>query len=133
MAARRAPTMSSLPVPNLTAFRWRLLFWACAAAVLVLSLMPPTQPLPTTGWDKTNHLLAFVVLAVLGRRAYAGHGLAVLLALVAYGGLIELLQGLTAYREADWVDLLADSAGVAAGCALDWLARSRARRGPLAR
>ncbi|WP_354687468.1 VanZ family protein [Cupriavidus necator] len=124
--------MPLLPVPTLTSFRWRLLFWGCAAAVLMLSLMPPSQPLPTTGWDKANHMLAFVALGVLGRRAYAGHGWAVLLALVAYGGLIELLQGLTPYREADWLDLLADSLGVAAGCALDWLARSLARRGHLA-
>ncbi|EYS92809.1 hypothetical protein CF68_29125 [Cupriavidus sp. SK-4] len=109
--------------PTLTPLRWRLLFWGCAAAVLALSLMPPTQPLPTTGWDKGNHMLAFAVLGVLGRRAYSGRGWAVLLGLVAYGGLIELLQGQTVYREADWLDLLADSVGLAAGMALDWLVR----------
>ncbi|WP_455280739.1 VanZ family protein [Cupriavidus necator] len=125
--------MPPIPVPNLTAFHWRLFFWACVATILVLALMPPTQPLPTTGWDKTNHLLAFGALWVLGRRAYAGHGLALVLVLVAYGGLIELLQGQTGYREADWFDLVADSMGVAAGMGLDWLARSLGRRGPLAR
>jgi VanZ family protein len=110
-------------VPNLTPLHWRLLFWGCAAAVLVLSLMPPSQPLPTTGWDKANHMLAFAVLGLLGRRSYAARGWAVWLGLVAYGGLIELLQGQTGYREADWLDLLADSIGLAAGMALDWLVR----------
>ncbi|MBF6991330.1 MULTISPECIES: VanZ family protein [Cupriavidus] len=116
---------SSLKAPP-----WRLLFWACAAAVLALSLMPPSQPLPTTGWDKSNHLLAFGVLALLGRRAFAGHGLSLLLVLVVYGGVIELLQGMTAYREADWLDLVADACGVLAGLALDWLWRGRGRRWP---
>lgn len=115
--------MPMISLPLLTPLRWRLLFWGCAAAVLVLSLLPPSQPLPTTGWDKANHMLAFAVLGVLGRRAYAGRGWAVLLGLVAYGGLIELLQGQTGYREADWLDLLADSVGLAAGMALDWLVR----------
>lgn len=112
-----------IAVPTLTPPRWRVLFWFCAAAVLVLSLMPPTQPLPTTGWDKTNHMLAFAVLGMLGRRAYPGRGWRVWLGLVAYGGLIELLQGQTGYRDADWLDLLADSAGLVAGMALDWLLR----------
>ncbi|XYI31995.1 VanZ-like domain-containing protein [Cupriavidus oxalaticus] len=109
---------------------WRLLFWACACVVLALSLMPPSQPLPSTGWDKGNHLLAFGVLALLGRRAFAGHWLALLVALVVYGGVIELLQGMTAYREADWLDLVADTCGVLAGLALDWLWRARGRRLP---
>lgn len=116
---------SSLKAPP-----WRLLFWACAAAVLALSLMPPSQPLPSTGWDKSNHLLAFGVLSLLGRRAFAGHWLALLAALAAYGGVIELLQGMTTYREADWLDLVADTCGVLAGLALDWLWRVRGRRLP---
>lgn len=39
-------------------------------AVLVLSLVPPGPALPTTGWDKTHHLFAFGVLALLGRCGY---------------------------------------------------------------
>ncbi|MNT88874.1 hypothetical protein D3C72_2294960 [compost metagenome] len=70
------------------------------------------------------------MLALLGRRAFAAHGLALLLALVVYGGVIELLQGMTAYREADWLDLVADTGGILAGLALDWLRRGRGRRFP---
>ncbi|AMR78132.1 VanZ family protein [Cupriavidus nantongensis] len=115
--------MPMIAVPTLTPLRWRLLFWACAAAVLALSLMPPTQPLPTTGWDKANHALGFALLGLLGARAYAARGWPLWLGLVAYGGVIELLQGQTGYREADWLDLLADTVGVAAALALDWLVR----------
>jgi VanZ family protein len=39
----------------------------------------------------------------------------VLAALLAYGGLIEILQSLTPYRSAEWADLLADGLGLAIG------------------
>ncbi|WP_338011430.1 VanZ family protein [Cupriavidus sp. IDO] len=123
---RLVPPVSLYP---LTPGRWRLLFWPCAIAVLVLSLMPPTQPMPTTGWDKSNHALAFLVLALLGRRAYVGRGVGVLFALVAYGGLIELLQGMTSYRDADWADLLADSIGILLAVVVDWLLAKFSRAG----
>jgi len=34
--------------------------------VLVLALLPSQPPVFTTGWDKSNHLLAFGALAWLG-------------------------------------------------------------------
>ena len=60
-------------------------------AVLVLSLMPVVPHMPSTGWDKSNHMLAFAVLAVLGLWAYPGRMGVLLLGLLAYGGLIEVL------------------------------------------
>jgi VanZ family protein len=98
--------------------QWRWMFWACALGVLALSLMPLSTQLPTTGWDKTNHLLAFSVLAILGNQAYRGRTVTVLLGLLAYGGLIEILQSFTPDRMAEWADLLADSVGLAVGLAL---------------
>lgn len=94
---------------------WRVLFVIALVAVLTLSLLPATTPLPSTGWDKTNHLLAFSVLALLGRRSFPGRIASVLLCLVAYGGLIEILQSFTPDRSAEWPDLLADSIGLMAG------------------
>lgn len=41
-------------------------FWIAAIAIGVLALLPATLPLPSTGWDKANHALAFFVLGVLG-------------------------------------------------------------------
>ena len=102
--------------------RWRGYFrWAFAAGlvlVMALSLAPPQLPLPTTGWDKANHALAFAILAVLGLASYPRRMTLVLLALLAYGGLIEVLQGLTPYRTAEWLDLGADSVGLAIGSML---------------
>lgn len=91
---------------------WRGAFATCALAVLLLSLLPGGADLPSTGWDKTNHALAFFVLALLGFRAFAGRASAVLAGLLAYGALIELLQSFTSYRFAEWGDLLGDALGL---------------------
>lgn len=107
---------------------WRTAFWATVIAVLALSLMPTTPETPGTGWDKTNHLLAYALLAWLGLRAYAGRTWCVLLGLLAHGGLIEALQFLTPHRLAEWSDLLADALGLLLGWAMAYAAR-RARRG----
>jgi len=103
----------------------RRAFWFCALAVLVLSLMPTAVQLPSTGWDKSNHLLGFAVLAALGCLAWPNRAARVLAGLLAYGALIEGLQALTPYRFAEWGDLLADALGLLLGWAL---ARLVARR-----
>ena len=100
-------------------FRWA--FAACLAVVMVLALMP-VGPMPSIGWDKANHALAFAVLAMLGRTAYPQQGARIWLGLLAYGGLIELLQGLTDYRSADWLDVVADGVGLFIGWQLMRLA-----------
>ena len=88
------------------------------ATVMVLSLMPTSVPLPTTGWDKSNHFFAFLVLGWLGMRAFPGRTVAVLVGLWAYGGLIEVLQSFTPSRVAEWGDLLADGLGLLLGTGL---------------
>lgn len=94
---------------------WRMLLALALLAILVLSLMPPSSGLPTTGWDKSNHMLGFGTLGFLGIRSWPGRAVVVLTALLAYGGLIEILQSLTPYRSAEWADLLADGLGLAIG------------------
>jgi VanZ family protein len=97
---------------------WRWAFWLCLLAVLVLALVPAPPAIITTGWDKTNHVLAFAVSALLGCVAFARRTLWVLVGLLAFGGLIEVLQSFTPTRTADWGDLLADAVGLALGCLL---------------
>lgn len=94
---------------------WRCLFWPCVLAVLVLSLIPPEPYVPTTGWDKSNHMLGFAVLMMTGWRAYPAWPGRVWLGLLAFGGLIEILQSFTGYRSAEWLDLLADAVGLVLG------------------
>jgi VanZ family protein len=112
--------------------RWRgYCRWAFAVGlvlVMTLALLPPQVPMPTTGWDKANHALAFAVLAVLGRAAYPRHTTVVLIGLLAYGGLIELLQGLTPHRMAEWLDVGADSVGLVAGSMLTRVSPRRLRQ-----
>jgi VanZ family protein len=94
---------------------WVWAFGSVALVVLVLALMPPVPHMPTTGWDKANHLLAFAVLAWLGIHAYPQRMASVLSGLLAYGALIEILQSFTTYRSADWHDLWADGLGLVLG------------------
>ncbi|WP_374086357.1 VanZ family protein [Methylomicrobium lacus] len=103
--------------------RWRFIFWTSLIAILFLALMPAGPEMPTTGWDKLNHLLAFAVLAVLGRRGYPGRKPAVFIGLLFYAGLIEVLQSFTPYRFAEWADLFADGLGLIIGWGLDGLFR----------
>ena len=65
-------------------------------AVLVLSLVPPGPALPTTGWDKTNHLLAFGVLALLGCRGYPRNVAMLLGCLLACHAVEKAVQRLSA-------------------------------------
>ena len=73
--------------------------------------------MPTTGWDKSNHVLAFAVLAFLAHTAWPGRSWLVPLRLFAYGAFIELLQAFTPDRYAEWSDLLADGVGLLIGAA----------------
>lgn len=106
---------------------WRLAFCGCLAAVLALSLTKNVTPPLDTGWDKGNHLLAFAVLAFLGRLGFPERRRLVPSGLLLYGIAIEGLQALTGYRTADYRDLLADLLGIALGSlvAAGWLWRKR--------
>lgn len=97
---------------------WRWAFGACSAAVLVLALLPKVPPMVTTGWDKGNHMLAFGTLAILGLWGFPSRAVVVLTGLLAYGGLIEILQSFTPNRVAEWQDLVADGLGLLLGWSL---------------
>ncbi|WPH22444.1 VanZ family protein [Variovorax paradoxus] len=108
-----------LPQPGAAVWRWLLAL--AMLALLVLSLAPASASLPTTGWDKANHALGFAVLGLLGQWAWPGRTAIVLTALLAYGGLIELLQSFTPDRIAEAADLLADWVGLLLGAGLAFL------------
>ncbi|WP_280151181.1 VanZ family protein [Piscinibacter sp. XHJ-5] len=109
---------------------WRAVLCALLVAVLWLALTPDSQPVTGTGWDKANHLLAFVALAIAGRFGFPGRASRSLMlagALLAFGGLIEVLQASVPGRSAEWADVLADLAGIATGTLIAAMALRSAR------
>ncbi len=84
------------------------------AAVTVLSLWPLSTLPEAPGGDKTHHLLAYALVTLpLGLRKPRRWG-ALCLLIVAYSGMIELLQPFV-HRYGEWLDLFANSCGVAGG------------------
>jgi VanZ family protein len=97
-------------------------FWTFL--ILVLSLLPPSQ---TPGsflfhipyGDKLLHFLFYLFLGLfwlLALPAFTNNSnrlikLSIILACIVFGGLIEILQGFTAFRTMDGFDWLADAAG----------------------
>jgi VanZ family protein len=85
--------------------------------VAVLSLVPVAD---TSVNDKLSHLVTYFVLGgwfalLAGNRTALTWTFA---ALVVYGGTIELLQSMTAYRQAEAADLLANAIGAGLGMGL---------------
>ena len=102
-----------MPAALLTATR--IGWWCLLAASIVVALWPRTPPAMDLGWDKANHLVAFAGLTVLGCWTQPWRRATVALVMIGHGGLIEVLQGFTTYRSAEWADLLADALGVGLG------------------
>lgn len=90
-----------------------LAFIVTAGALLVLATLPTEQPLGT-GSAHLNHILAFYVLALLLDLAFPQRpfGLGKVLALLAFGTLIEVLQYFLPLRQFSLVDILMDAVGV---------------------
>lgn len=95
----------------------------CAVVILFVALAPVSERPPVGYQDKVNHVLAFFVLAGLARFGWPLRTAGVLVALVAFGGVIEALQLFTPDHHADPLDLVADGIGIAAG----WLAHALVR------
>lgn len=97
---------------------WRFSLALLLCAVTWLALAPAPPKLLSTGWDKLNHALAFSTLAVVAAMGFAAARWRIAAALLAYGGLIEILQGLLPPRQADLTDLLTDGLGIVIGLLL---------------
>lgn len=102
---------------------WRWLLLGLVAVVGWLALQPAPPASISLGWDKLNHGAAFTALAFSAWLGHAGstrRRLVALLALWAYGGLIEVVQSWLPPRQGDWADLLGDTVGLLLGTALAW-------------
>ncbi len=131
------PPTPLLPAPLQTTCR--LLLVLLLAAVCALSFHPAPPTGMDTGWDKANHLLAFVALTLLAEAGFwsawtpAQRRLRVALGLLAFGLFIEVVQAGIPSRSAEAADLLADALGIALGLLPGVMlrqVRSSARRPP---
>ncbi len=88
----------------------RLLFWAAGAVAFVFAVIPHPPSLPGAPSDKVQHIVAFLVLAILGRLAYPDvRKRELLLGLAGFGALIEIAQAIPALnRDSDPFDWIAD-------------------------
>jgi hypothetical protein len=104
---------------------WGWLFLAAFTGTTILALWPGDSSLPALfGWHVLNHLMAFIVLTMLARAAWPQLKRVWLFAvLMAYGGLIELLQSLPVInRSMSLYDWAVDAVGIALGLVLVWIA-----------
>ncbi|MEM6462232.1 MAG: VanZ family protein [Pseudomonadota bacterium] len=99
-------------------------------AVAVLALAPLSLG-GANGSDKLFHFLVFATLAAPLPMARPRLLLPVVLAAIAYGGLLEILQPFTG-RSAEWLDFGANGFGAVAGAALGaMISLARASRQPV--
>ena len=92
----------------------RLGLLVAVIAITTLALMPAKQVPITLGWDKLDHWFAFFTLSFLANHAFPKRAFwrVIALALVAYGIGIEVAQSFTPDRDADAMDVVADSVGI---------------------
>lgn len=109
---------------------WRVASLFLLLAVLAATLMPAvwfwSDRDQIIRWlvsvDKVAHFLAFFVLAMWFAGLYQRQRYwRVAIGLLAFGILIEVCQRAVGYRSAEWLDVLADMLGIAAGLAVAWL------------
>ena len=93
----------------------RVTFWCMLSVVVILSMISFQSAHHFFDWqDKLHHLLAYAVLFWFLLGAYGQNHttwkLGILLAI--FSGLIELAQSYTGYRQAEFMDLLANITGI---------------------
>lgn len=98
---------------------WTLTGWGLIAVVVVFSLVPSPPQADLPQWDKLNHLAAYALL-MFWFAQLTPRRLRLATALLALGGILELAQGLTGYREASLQDMVANALGLALGALLTW-------------
>lgn len=114
-------------LPLKFATRWRIASILLLLLVLAATILPAVWLWPDRArlshWlshsDKWAHAITFLILALwfagqYRRKAYWR----IAVGLAAFGALIEIVQRMVGYRTAEWLDMGADMAGIAAGLTL---------------
>jgi len=95
---------------------FRTLFWLALIGSYIFAVVPQDMA-PKVGSlsDKTVHFIAFAVLTVLLRFAYAITWFQTFLLLFVYAAFIEFSQFFTPNRSAELLDVVADVIGIGIG------------------
>jgi hypothetical protein len=93
---------------------WMALTVVALSAITALSLWPLDELPRMPGTDKTHHVIAYAVLMLPAALRKPDRWILIGLFFVGYGGAIELLQP-HVNRYGEWLDFLANAAGVACG------------------
>jgi VanZ family protein len=105
----------------------RISLFAIACAMIAWLSLSPSETLPQglTFWDKAEHALAYLGLALLGAFAFPGRLGRLAVGLFVGGVGVEILQSTMGLgRQGDALDALANSIGIAAGLSLVLAARA---------
>lgn len=112
-------------LPLRYARHWQLASVILLLLVLIAALMPAavwfwSDKIRVADWlrhvDKWAHGMTFAILAVWFSGLYSRSAYwRVAVGLLAFGVLIEVLQGLVRYRMAEWHDIGADALGIVIG------------------
>src|SRR3954469_15318440 len=103
----------------------RLFAWGLAAAIAYATLGPATQRPHSNLGQNGEHAFAFVLLGLAFGLAYARAPGRTAVLVIAYTGLIEVLQFLAPGRHARLTDFVVDAlaacTGLATAIAIDWM------------
>lgn len=105
----------------------RIAVFILGCIVILWLSLAPTETLPTvTLWDKLEHAIAYLGLAVLGGLAFPNHLWRIAGGLFTFGVGAEVFQASMALgRQGDPADALANTVGIAGGLLLTLAARER--------
>ncbi|WP_371187258.1 VanZ family protein [Thalassotalea maritima] len=96
---------------------WYWVTFLIMALIALLSLYPLDSLPPVPGSDKTHHFIAYAALAFPVALSKPKSWWYVIVAIIAFGGIIELIQPYV-NRYGEWADMSANSLGVLVGIIL---------------
>ncbi|WP_198438378.1 VanZ family protein [Moritella sp. F3] len=93
-------------------FWFRLLLVIVLFAICILAFGKPATDIPQLSYDKLNHFIAFVTLALLFDYSFPHRTITLFITLLGFGIFIEFIQGMIPGRTTSHWDIIADLVGI---------------------